>query len=745
LNSKTAKRTGWLPTWFSNIAGRRRRDPIALGCERLNRKLRCEWLERRELLTATVALGAQGYMTVPVTSSGGSATIISGTAHYGANADLQPGSQIVYTSPTVGTVTGSLNGQITSTTGGNQSDVGTAFTVTVNSIAQSGSSLSGGSNSVDVTAPADLAGSATSLSGTFDVSQFGAASINWTSAMGSGTWTGTATSTNSSPFTVSLTSPYWDSVAENQIDFGFSVSGAWYPALASAYTTPVAYVRAYWASTASSPTSPSNEIGSSGDTTIPIYWNQASGTAEIQNVAGAIPSGANYVLLQVEPAVTPAPQINTPNPVAFNLNAPLVTGISRVAGLLAGGASVTITGAGFTNATAVDFGNLPASFTVNSANQITATSPATTTAGTVNVTVTTSIGTSATSAANQFTYNGQSIVGRTSSGAWWMAHSTTTSFVNQYWDAWNPSLGWQDIQVADVTGNGRSDIVGITNVGQWYVAMNTGTTFVNQYFGSWDPSAGWQFVHLADVTGDGKADVVGMTSGGAWYVGVSNGTSFTFSYWGSWNPGAGWQNVQFANVTGNGMADIVARASSGAWYVAVSNGSSFTTSYWGGWSPSVTWTNVQLADFTGNGMADIVGETSFGAWYVALSNGSSFTTSYWGAWNPSAGWQDVQIGEFAGNGMADIVAMTSGGAWYVAVSNGTSFTTTFWDGWNPGAGWQDVTVADVNGDGKDDIVAMTSYGAWYVAASNGTSFTTSQWGSWNSSAGWQPVLAGQFG
>ena len=64
---------------------------------------------------------------------------------------------------------------------------------------------------------------------------------------------------------------------------------------------------------------------------------------------------------------------------------------------------MTITGTGFTGATAVDFGTTAAtSYTVVSSTDITATSPAGT--GTVNVTVTTPGGTSPTSAADQFTY-----------------------------------------------------------------------------------------------------------------------------------------------------------------------------------------------------------------------------------------------------------------------------------------------------------------------------------------------------
>jgi hypothetical protein len=83
--------------------------------------------------------------------------------------------------------------------------------------------------------------------------------------------------------------------------------------------------------------------------------------------------------------------------------APAVTGISPTSGSEAGGDMVTITGSGFTGATDVGFGATnAANMNVDSDTQITATSPAGT--GTVDVTVTTPAGTSATSAADQFTY-----------------------------------------------------------------------------------------------------------------------------------------------------------------------------------------------------------------------------------------------------------------------------------------------------------------------------------------------------
>ena len=84
--------------------------------------------------------------------------------------------------------------------------------------------------------------------------------------------------------------------------------------------------------------------------------------------------------------------------------APTVTAVSPSQGSTTGGTSVTLSGANFTGATAVSFGGTAAaSFTVNSATSISATSPSGA-AGAVDVTVTTVGGTSATSSADGFTY-----------------------------------------------------------------------------------------------------------------------------------------------------------------------------------------------------------------------------------------------------------------------------------------------------------------------------------------------------
>ena len=85
---------------------------------------------------------------------------------------------------------------------------------------------------------------------------------------------------------------------------------------------------------------------------------------------------------------------------------PVVTSVSPATGPAAGGTSVIITGSEFTPTSAVSFGGVPAaSVTVSSPTSITATSPASTFAGPVDITVTTVNGTSATGPNDVFTYS----------------------------------------------------------------------------------------------------------------------------------------------------------------------------------------------------------------------------------------------------------------------------------------------------------------------------------------------------
>jgi hypothetical protein len=141
--------------------------------------------------------------------------------------------------------------------------------------------------------------------------------------------------------------------------------------------------------------------------------NLAPGTYQVEFTSGcgasvsystqwysASPTAASAVPVVVT-ALTTTPSIDA----AMALGVPSVAGINPMAGSIAGGISVTITGANLSSASAVKFGATPAIITAGSASSITATAPAES-AGTVDVTVTTPGGASATSAADKFTYVG---------------------------------------------------------------------------------------------------------------------------------------------------------------------------------------------------------------------------------------------------------------------------------------------------------------------------------------------------
>ena len=107
-----------------------------------------------------------------------------------------------------------------------------------------------------------------------------------------------------------------------------------------------------------------------------------------------------WITLPWTAADVAAQQISPPQSLSTD---PVVTQVAPSSGPQAGGTSVTITGERFGEASAVSFGGTAAAaFTVSSPTSITATAPAGT--GTVDVTVTTPQGTSATSAADQYSY-----------------------------------------------------------------------------------------------------------------------------------------------------------------------------------------------------------------------------------------------------------------------------------------------------------------------------------------------------
>ncbi len=120
--------------------------------------------------------------------------------------------------------------------------------------------------------------------------------------------------------------------------------------------------------------------GSAGETT--LTWGNAGGTLHMLDASGN-PVGAP-VTVACDPPL--GPTILLTEPVTSGA-IPAITTIAPASGPTAGATSVTITGTGFTGATAVNFGNGEATYTVNSDTSITATVPAGVAAGPVDVTI----------------------------------------------------------------------------------------------------------------------------------------------------------------------------------------------------------------------------------------------------------------------------------------------------------------------------------------------------------------------
>ena len=147
-----------------------------------------------------------------------------------------------------------------------------------------------------------------------------------------------------------------------------------------------------------------------GGTSLTITGTGLTGATAV-TIGGATATGLTVVSDTEITATSPAGTAGTANVVitapggtltetgAFTFtgttSVPTVTGVSPTYGPVSTGTSITITGTGFTGATAVTVGGTAVtSFTVVSDTEITATTPATSTAGQVDVLVTTPSGTS---------------------------------------------------------------------------------------------------------------------------------------------------------------------------------------------------------------------------------------------------------------------------------------------------------------------------------------------------------------
>jgi hypothetical protein len=199
---------------------------------------------------------------------------------------------------------------------------------------------------------------------------------------------------------------------------------------------------------------------------------------------------------------------------------PTVTSVTPTSGPTAGGTSVTIAGTGFTGATAVDFGATAAtSFTVDNANQITATAPAHA-AGTVDVTVTAPAGTSPTSVADQYTYAAAPTVTSVTPSSGPTAGGTSVTIAG---------TGFTGATAVDFGGTAATSFT-VDNANQITAtvpahAAGTVDVTVTTVGGTSSTGAGDQYSYVAAPTVTAVSPALGPTSGGTSVT--ITGTNFT--------------------------------------------------------------------------------------------------------------------------------------------------------------------------------------------------------------------------
>ncbi|HEX4186627.1 MAG TPA: IPT/TIG domain-containing protein [Solirubrobacteraceae bacterium] len=209
--------------------------------------------------------------------------------------------------------------------------------------------------------------------------------------------------------------------------------------------------------------------------------------------------------------------------VAYGEPIPVVTGVSPNRGPLAGGTSVTISGADLAGATAVKFGTVEASgVTVNSSSSITVTAPAGT--GTVDVRVTTPAGTSPASTGDRFSYIGSPTITKLLPKSGSVAGGTSVTITGTNFTAVT-AVKFGSVAASSFTVNSATTIKAVAPeepAGSVQVSVTTefGTTPVSS-------AAVYKFAPAVTAVSPNSGPVVGGTSVTVTGVGFAPGTTAT--------------------------------------------------------------------------------------------------------------------------------------------------------------------------------------------------------------------------
>jgi Big-like domain-containing protein/IPT/TIG domain-containing protein/putative Ig domain-containing protein/VCBS repeat protein len=539
-------------------------------------------------------------------------------------------------------------------------------------------------------------------------------------------------------------------------------------------TTSVADGFTYVSSTAPTVTGISPNAGPpSGGTRVIITGSQFTGATAVN--FGSVAASSFTVVSATQITVTSPPEnagtvdvtLTTPGGTSIISAAdhftyttlPSVGAVSPNAGPTTGGTVVTISGANFIGATGVNFGSVPATFAVNSATQITASSPPEG-AGTVDVTVTAPNGTSPTSPADQFAYESPPVVTTISPGTGPTLGGTIvtisgTSFTGatavKFGNAAATSFTVNSptaITVAAPNGIGTVDVTVTTLVG------TSATSAADQF--SYEPSH--------DFNGDGKSDVLwgdASNNSGIWLM---NGASILQSKVLGTVP-SNWAVVGQRDFNGDGKGDLLWRDNSGDIGMWFMNGTQIASTAMIGGVP-ITWSVAATGDFNADGKGDIVWRDTSGNVELWLMNGATIMQTatlgnvplnwailgadmkgeiFWrnlstgdvGIWVMNGttiaktvdfgavplNWTVAGLGDFDGNGSTDLLWRDASGNVGVWLMNGTSIMSSAVVG-QMSLGWSVAETGDYNGNAKSDILWTDGSGDVQIWFMNGASISS---------------------
>ncbi|WP_193317196.1 putative Ig domain-containing protein [Janthinobacterium sp. FT14W] len=438
-----------------------------------------------------------------------------------------------------------------------------------------------------------------------------------------------------------------------------------------------------------------------------------SGSGLLSGTPGALGT-YNFVMKSTDSTGGNGPY-NTSRSYSLVINAqppPTITGVSPALGPVSGGTAVTITGTGFTGATALKFGsNNGLSVTVLNSTTITATSPAGT--GVVNVFVTTPGGTNAADPSNQFTYVPAPAISSISPTAGPLGGGTTVT-INGSNLTGATAVTFGGVAATSYTVNGASQITATSPAG-------TGTVdvLVTTAGGTSVIAAADKFTYAAVPVVSGISPTAGPLGGGTTVtINGSNLTGATAVTFGG---------VAATSYTVNGASQITATAPAGTGTVDVRVTTAGGTSVIAG-ADKFTYAAVPVVSGISPNSGSLAGGTSV---IITGLNFSGVTAVKFGT-NNASGFtfnNATQITATAPPGIAgtvNVTVTTAGGTSVTSLADQFTFVAV------PIAGNTSATVAYGSGatviplnlsGGAPTSVAVASVPSNGTATANGTSIS----------------------